>query len=145
MRKIVMLFIPILCMFIVSGCTLDEYTDPIEDIIDDTTATIDVTHARSVEGHIKDIEYALFEAEMMGDLSSYDNLTTYNDIMAKLRKDGISLPNSDDIRCEYYKISSYSILEAKKCADKGDSGNENKWHGRTYSYTKNGKTVRDDD
>ena len=70
-------------------------------------------NARSVEGHIKNIEYAIVQKafeEGTGDLSSYDPITDEPTLRATL-----TLPESDKIICDELTISNGTVVNAKGC------------------------------
>ena len=59
-------------------------------------------NARSVEGHIKDMEYAMLESAFKdgtGNTSSFNEKTTYDAITTALPT-GVSIPSTDKIKCE---------------------------------------------
>ena len=78
-------------------------------------------NARSVEGHIKNVEYAIIEkafADGTGNMSIYDD----GDIS------DLDLPSSDNITCDSYVIENGIVKEATGCTD-----NVSKWSDK-YSY-----------
>ena len=72
-------------------------------------------NARSVEGHIKNIEYAIVQNAFdtgTGDLTIFDGKTSDT----KLRI-SISLPDKDNIYCESLTIENGSVVKASRCRD----------------------------
>ena len=86
-------------------------------------------NARSVEGHIRNIELAIitkaFGEESTGDLDTFDTITSGATIESSL-----SRPGNDNVTCKKYNISHGTVINASGCRDK-----ESKW-GKKYSYTK---------
>ena len=92
-------------------------------------------NARSVEGHIRNVELAIiseaFAGETTGDLDSYDTLTSGTTVESRL-----SRPGNDIVTCGTYEIKHGTVLSASGCKD-----TEDKW-GKTYKYTnRNGAEV----
>ena len=83
-------------------------------------------NARSVEGHIKNIEYAIIEKAFGAgndNLDGYDDKETEQDIRTSL-----TLPEGDNILCTTYKIKNGTVMEAKGCTDSSDN-----WD-KSYDY-----------
>ena len=102
-------------------------TPVISDII---ASARNAANQRSVEGHIKNIEYAIVQKGFEngdGDLSKYDDIVTDPAIRATL-----TIPASDPITCESYKIENGIVLEAKGCTDSTKNWNE------THDYNNGG-------
>ena len=80
-------------------------------------------NARSVEGHVKNIEYAIiqkaFEAGT-GDLGLYDTTNGINSDAA-LTATGIVLPEGDKITCTGLTISNGTVTHATGCTVPGSS------------------------
>ena len=95
-------------------------------------------NARSVEGHIKNVEYAMLEAAFKdgsGNTSSFNNNgQTYAQVTAALDALGITLPDNDHIRCATYDITEGTVMAATGCADKGADGNSTPWGTTTYNF-----------
>lgn len=69
--------------------------------------------ARSVEGHIKNIEYAVIEKAFQdgtGDLSVYDKLTSDAEVKATA-----TLPANDNIVCTTLTIENGTVTSATGC------------------------------
>ena len=69
---------------------------------------------RSIEGHIKNIEYAIINREF--DQGSAD-LSYYDMDEGTEKVDELTLPSNDYIVCNSYKIREGKVLEAHSCAD----------------------------
>ena len=72
-------------------------------------------NARSVEGHVKNIEYAIIQKafeEGTGDLSIADSLTTDTAVKATL-----TIPAGDKIECSTIAISNGTVTSASGCKD----------------------------
>ena len=81
-------------------------------------------NARSVEGHISNVEYAISSKILStGKITQYD---ITNDILSE----DISVPSNDTIVCSLYTIKSGKVMEAKYCKD-------NSWN-KVYSYSTSG-------
>ena len=85
-------------------------------------------NARSVEGHIRNIELAIitkaFGENSTGDLDSFDTITSGATIESSL-----SRPGNDNVTCTSYTIKHGTVLSAKGCSD-----TEEKW-GKKYTYS----------
>ena len=94
------------------------------------TSARNAANARSVEGHIRNIELAIIgEAFNNGsdDLSKYDNGNISS----------LTLPSNDKITCSSYTIENGNVIEATGCTNTG-------WT-NTFGYTKtNGAKVTGD-
>ena len=91
------------------------------------TSARNSANARSVEGHIRNVELAIVTdafATGAGDLAIYDRTSG-------TLPNGLTLPTNDNITCKKYTISNGQVVEATKCANKSDTAN---WH-KTYKYT----------
>ena len=91
------------------------------------TSARNSANARSVEGHIRNVELAIVTdafATGAGDLAIYDRT---NGVLPS----GLTIPENDKITCKKYTISNGQVVEATKCANKSDTAN---WH-KTYKYT----------
>lgn len=101
-------------------------------------------NARSVEGHVKNFEYAMLEAAFKdgsGNTSAFNNNGTaisYTDLVALLTAKGISLPDNDHIKCTNYTISEGTVMTATGCAE--FSGETNAW-GKTYYFAQGHNAV----
>lgn len=84
-------------------------------------------NARSVEGHIKNVEYAIINNAFN---IPNDNLTNYDMVNGEIEPLNLILPDRDHITCENYTISNGVVLAAEGCID----GTENWRH--IYDYTK---------
>ena len=88
-------------------------------------------NARSVEGHIKNIEYAALEAAFKtgtGETSSLDNTySSHADLAAAITAAGVTLPDNDKIECTSYRIVEGTVMEADGCA-------ESSW-GKSYYFS----------
>ena len=72
-------------------------------------------NARSVEGHIKNVEYAIIQKafeEGTGDLSIYDNHTSDDSLRLS-----VTLPGGDAIKCGTLAISNGTVTSASDCRD----------------------------
>ena len=91
-------------------------------------------NARSVEGHIRNIELAIitkaFGENSTGDLDSFDTITSGATIESSL-----SRPGNDNVTCTSYTIKHGTVFNASGCKD-----NENKW-GKVYRYSVSGGAV----
>lgn len=102
------------------------------------TSARNSANARSVEGHIKNLELAIITdafAKASGDLAIYNttgnkNTSSISD-QASITAAGLTIPVNDKITCETYKVENGQVLEATKCADQTNKAN---WH-HTYKYT----------
>ena len=85
-------------------------------------------NARSVEGHIRNIELAIitkaFGENSTGDLDSFDTITSGVTIESSPSRAG-----NDNVTCETYIISHGTVITADKCKDI-----DNKW-GKKYTYS----------
>ena len=82
------------------------------------------SNARSVEGHIKNIELAIisqaFGSVTTGDMDAYNGETTGDNL-----KSALTLPESDKVTCVTYEIQNGTVISATQCKDKNNSwGNE---------------------
>ena len=97
----------------------------------------DSANARSVEGHIKGVEYLVLEVSFKssGNINKYDGTYTNNNVnlLTRLANDGMHLQSSDKIDCETYVVSNGLITEATGCK-------ETEWS-KTYNYTNTGGAV----
>ena len=97
----------------------------------------DSANARSVEGHIKGVEYLVLEVSFKssGNINKYDGTYPSNNVnlLARLANDGMHLQSSDKIDCETYVVSNGLITEATGCK-------ETEWS-KTYNYTNTGGAV----
>ena len=78
-------------------------------------------NARSVEGHVKNIEYAIIQKafeEGTGDLGIYD--VTDGAVSASVR-----VPDGDKITCQEYTISNGTVTKASGCTAEGWGANFN--------------------
>ena len=78
-------------------------------------------NARSVEGHIKNIEYAIIQKafeEGTGNLSIYDTITSDAALDATLPASN-QLPAGDKINCTLLKISNGTVEKAEGCKEEG--------------------------
>ena len=85
-------------------------------------------NARSVEGHIKNIEYAIIQKafeEGTGDLSIANTLNSDTTVRATL-----TIPNGDKIVCDTLTISNGTVTSASGCKDPA-------WTD-SFSYTEGG-------
>ena len=83
-------------------------------------------NARSVEGHIKNIEYAIISKafeDSTGDMTTYDTGKTAEQIEELVTAD------NDNVTCESYKIQNGTVISAMGCTD-----SDNQW-GKMYKYT----------
>ena len=84
-------------------------------------------NARSVEGHIKNIEYAIIEKAFEqgnGDLTIFDSYTNDSDL-----KNELTLPDSDKILCVSLTIEDGIVISASGCK-------ENDWPSdNVFNYT----------
>ena len=99
------------------------------------TSARNSANARSVEGHIRNLELAIISdafAKASGDLAIYDS-TSSNGISNEtgIVARGLTIPENDKITCETYNIVNGQVVEARKCADYNNTAN---WH-HTYRYT----------
>ena len=72
-------------------------------------------NARSVEGHVKNIEYAIIQKafeEGTGDLSAFDSFTDETALGNTL-----TLPGSDKITCQTIAIKNGTVTNASGCKD----------------------------
>ena len=79
-------------------------------------------NARSVEGHVKDIQIAIMTAAFDGgnlDLSSFDTTTTLSA--------SLNVNSTDKVVCTAYTIEDGTVKEATGCTVNGSA--------ETYSYT----------
>ena len=78
-------------------------------------------NARSVEGHVRNIELAIiseaFNAET-GDLTQYD-------VTEGALKTTLTLPNNDTVECAKYTILNGTVMRAWDCKPKTGSNNKN--------------------
>lgn len=80
-------------------------------------------NARSVEGHVKNIEYAALEAAFKagnGETNSIDG--TYASQAAletALSAKGVSVPTNDHVTCTSYRIVEGTVMEADGCQESG--------------------------
>lgn len=118
-KKILVLFITLFVASI-TGCESPQLKTTI------------ASNARAVEGHIKNIEYAIIQKafeEETGDLTIYDGTTS--DIL--IRK-SLSVSNDDYIYCSSLTIDNGTVIMASNCKD-------STWDD-TYSYVENDGAYR---
>ena len=75
-------------------------------------------NARSVEGHVKNIEYAIIQKafeEGTGDLGIYDSITSDSARQAT----GLTIPAGDKIICQTLEISNGTVTKAETCTADG--------------------------
>lgn len=75
-------------------------------------------NARSVEGHVKNIEYAIIQKafeEGTGDLGIYDTV----DSDSARQATGLTLPDGDKISCTTLHISNGTVTSASGCTAEG--------------------------
>ena len=93
-------------------------------------------NARSVEGHIRNVELAIITNAFnsgAGDLAVYDRVDG-------LLPNGLILPENDKITCETYTINNGQVIEAHGCSDYNSAN----WH-YAYKYTAiNGAEIEGD-
>lgn len=164
MKKIISyLTIITLCLGILTGCEINNNVNkkdetPIENKSDSSSENIDKTvidpieagvniinssksstRIRSVEGHIKDVEYAALEAAFKdgtGDIKKIDGSYNSRDSLDKeLAKIGVSIPTTDQISCNYYKIVEGTVTKATGCK-------KDEWN-NSYTYTQGEKTIEE--
>ena len=85
-------------------------------------------NARSVEGHIKNIEYAIIQKafeEGTGDLSIFDDKTSDTAVSAS-----VTLPTGDKVVCSTLSIKNGTVTGASGCKDPAWSD--------SFSYTEGG-------
>ncbi len=78
-------------------------------------------NARSVEGHVKNIEYAIIQKAFedgTGNLSIYDHITNDDDLAASLPASN-QLPAGDKIKCSSLTISNGTVTNASGCQETG--------------------------
>lgn len=94
-------------------------------------------NARSVEGHIKDVQYTILEVSFKenGNINKYDGTYPVNNVklIDKLESDGYHIQDSDKIECSTYTVANGTVTEATGCTETG-------W-GKTYNYTNTGGAV----
>ena len=85
-------------------------------------------NARSVEAHIKNIEYAIiskaFEGETTGNTDTFDNITQGNVI-----ETAVTVPENDIVSCDAYEIEHGKIVNAYLCGKSDGSWN------KLYNYS----------
>ena len=87
-------------------------TPVVQDII---ASAKDSANKRSVEGHVKNVEYAIVdEAFNNGKETEY-----YDCVDSTTTVDSLNMPNSDKITCESYTIVAGSVLKALNCSKSG--------------------------
>ncbi len=102
-------------------------TPVVQDII---SSAKDSANKRSVEGHVKNVEYAIVgEAFNNGKENNYYDCVSGTDTV-----DTLTIPDSDKITCESYTIAAGMVEKALQCTD-----NVKNW-GKKYDYIK-GKGV----
>ena len=78
-------------------------------------------NARSVEGHVKNIEYAIIQKafeEGTGDLGIYDSITSDTALRATLPAAN-KLPDGDKVYCSSLTISNGTVTAASGCTAEG--------------------------
>ena len=78
-------------------------------------------NARSVEGHIKNIEYAIIQKAFedgTGNLSIYDNITS-DEALAQTLPASNKLPDGDKIKCQVLDIDNGTVHAAENCKEDG--------------------------
>ena len=91
------------------------------------TSARNSANARSVEGHIRNVELAIVTdafATGAGDLAIYDRT---NGVLPS----GLTIPENDKITCDTYNIVNGQVTKATGCSNRSDTAN---WH-KTYKYT----------
>ena len=86
----------------------------------------DSANARSVEGHVKNVEYAIIENAYN---SSAQDLAAYNSESGTQIVDNLVLPGGDNIRCQSYEIKDGIVINAYDCTKV-----DNTWS-KSYDYT----------
>ena len=101
------------------------------------TSARNSANARSVEGHIRNVELAIITdafAKASGDLAIYDTTgskATHAITDEDSIRNTLTMPSNDNIKCDSYVVENGQVISAAKCANKDDSAN---WH-HTYKYT----------
>lgn len=144
MKKYLLGFIALISIFSLTGCS-DEFYNTVENFLKENNSAVESADARSVEGHIKNIEYAVMETELKGISHLVEGTHSYDELSNTLSRNGIVLPTSDLIKCESYTISRSKVQKATGCADMGSKGDKNMWNGRTYAYEKSKAYLEDND
>ena len=70
-------------------------------------------NARSVEGHVKNIEYAIVNETF----NSAKELSYYNMDSGTDKIDELTIPDSDKVTCTSYTIQDGEVLKALNCRD----------------------------
>lgn len=132
MKKCFLVIVAFVCIFSLTGCDQNVF-DVVENFLKENNSGVESTEARSVEGHVKNIEYAIMQAELKGVGDSTYGYHKSGELINILGKQSIYLPKNDYIKCVDYTIAKAKVTKATGCANMGDA-NTNKWNGRTYTY-----------
>ena len=134
MKKIAFGFLSLICIFCLTGCSVEEFGTAFENFLKNNNSAVRSTEVSSVEGHIKNVEYGLMQIELKGSSSNFSDINTREDLMNLFKSYGVKLPATDTIVCKTYKIVKVNVAEATGCTDMGTNGEKNLWNGRTYTY-----------
>lgn len=134
MKKYLFTFLSLLCIFCLTGCDVDEFGTAFENFLKNNNSAVRSTEINSVEGHIKNIEYALMQIELKGTGIDFNNQYSRDELNNLLSKYKISIPANDTIKCETYKIKKVKVEEATGCTDLGQTGEKNQWNDRKYTF-----------
>lgn len=92
-------------------------------IVTDIIATAkDSANARSVEAHVKNLEYSMLQASFKnqsGDTDQFDEITSESDLKSKFSDLGVSFPDNDHITCTTLEISNGTVMSADGCKESG--------------------------
>lgn len=93
------------------------------------TSTSKAANARSVEGHVRNVELAIISdafATGAGDVSLYNLDNQSLDTLGR----NLTIPTSDVVTCEKYTIINGQVIEATGCANHNPKSNWN----NTYKF-----------
>lgn len=76
-------------------------------------------NARSVEGHISDVNYVILSKTMSGNTNDYDGVLTSSDAKyTEIIVNGVKAQNSaDNVKCTKYVVTNGTVTSAIGCTD----------------------------
>lgn len=98
------------------------------------TSARNSANARSVEGHIRNIELAIINdafALGAGDLTIYDTYTTQEQFD---NNSLLTIPTNDHVTCRTYSLNNGQVTAATNCVDETEGAHWNNYY--NYDFTK---------
>jgi len=95
-------------------------------------------NARSVEGHVKNMEYAMLEAAFKdgsGNTSAFNGTGKDYATLTGEFPTGVAIPSNDHIICDTYDVVEGTVTAARGCYDRGTDGQTDQWGGKVYNFS----------